>query len=670
MKVRKLFICLLCLCTLLLGFSLNVNAETKTFYNDQKTSNFTTNVKEDRELYPGTRFVYDAGYTMRDKYKFDQDAYLLFQKSDALKGSKTVTWSIYEENHGVSQAFSRATLANIAKDYELNHPGWKVVGGINADQYYWKYGTGLGSNGSDIFENQPYYGMKADNENWFTVDAYGRIACNMTGFKNDGSTNPLVYNNGNTFLGFKINVYDENHNLLGKFDVNDLNPKNNDSGTYVYALTDTGNKEDPLSRDKASKSVNVKANTDLYIVKGADKTFVSNSTDYSWYKGASARNAFFGKGEITEISKEVTLKATDFAIRTDNNELLKVLKKGSYVVCQQEVGGGYEECEAATGWHAIQKLNGVDQNVGGGYNTKGYPRSAFGCTKNGEIVLLNGNGTGSSGFTGNELNALCKAYDIDTLFQMDGGGSASMIIRDEKGEFITVNNPSDGHDRQIFSGLFFVVKDVTAEIKINSIKEDSLEFNVDIKDFGIDKEVTNAYINLTGKTINGLPYNETKEIVDNKVVFNDLASDHEFVYKITFKVKGEEQIRESLTMNTIKTAKCTPSIEKIKLVKEDDDLKVRLYIDDLNDAISGFISISFDGGKTFEFIKPGKELVLKGFKGDPFNDIVIKYNYDINDNNGSQEMVIKNGFEIKYNCIIIMDSILYQSNNAIKNIFK
>mgnify|MGYP003318137865 CR=1 FL=1 len=47
-------------------------------------------------------------------------------------------------------------LKKIAEDYEKNHPGWKVIGGINADQYCWGYGSEATS-GYDLLENRPYY---------------------------------------------------------------------------------------------------------------------------------------------------------------------------------------------------------------------------------------------------------------------------------------------------------------------------------------------------------------------------------------------------------------------------------------------------------------------------------------------------------------------------------
>ena len=97
-----------------------------------------------------------------------------------------------------------------------------------------------------------------------------------------------------------------------------------------------------------------------------------------------------------------------------------------------------------------------------------------------------------------------------------------MIVRGDNGKFETVNNPSDGSDRLVFNGVFFVVRDVEAEIETTEVTESSLSFNVNVTDYGTTANVTKTYLNLTGKTINGQVYDETKEIVDGKVTFDDI----------------------------------------------------------------------------------------------------------------------------------------------------
>lgn len=670
--MKKTFILFFNVIFIFILFVLPLKAVTngETYWDDNKQYNFTSNIVEEKQLAYETTFIHDAGSSVRSGTKYDHDVYIMMQKSNADEGVKVVTWGGYTENHSVSTALPRMTLAKIAQDYELNHPGWKVIGGINADQYCWGYGSESAS-GYDLLENRPYYTMKADGENWFSHHFMGGNCTNLVGFLNDGNQqlvyNPAVAGSDPTF---KINVYDENNELLGKFDVNDLNPKSKISGeyTYVYALTDTGNKNANLSRKNESKSVDISSDNDLYIVSKADKTWVSNSVDYSYFKGTGAVNSFFGKGTIDTVSKSTTLNATQFAVETTNSELLKVLKKGSYVVCQYEIYGGYENCESAIGWHTVQRLNGSDQNVSNSYNNRGYPRSVFGVTDDGRVALITGNGTTKSGLYAQEINAVCKAYGISTAFQMDGGGSVTMIMRDSKGDFVTVNEPSDGSDRSIYNGLFFVVKDVESEVEATKISQDSVELAVNVLDYGKDGKVSNTYVNLYGKTKAGKDFYQQREVIEGKVVFDGLEPNVEYQYKVAYKVEGNDRIIEAFSNGVVTTAKRVPTINEVRVNINNDVLEINVAMDDADKAVRGFLQVSIDNGETFTNIQAGSTLKFESFDGDFLSNIVVKYKYDIKDGNDTVESV-NNNFKINCSFIVTMKSMLSANNDFIGSCF-
>ena len=651
---------------------LPVNAVTngETYWDDNKQYNFTSNVVEEKELAYETTFVHDAGSSVRSGTTYNHDVYIMMQKSNASEGIKVVTWGGYNENHTVSTALPRMTLAKIAQDYELNHPGWKVIGGINADQYCWGYGSESAS-GYDLLENRPYYTMKADGENWFSHHFMGGNSTNLVGFLNDGDKQ-LVYNPSAAGSDpvFKLNLYDENNNFIAKYDVNDLNPKSKVNGeyTYVYALTDTGNKTTNLSRNNESKSVDISSTNDLYIISDADKTWVSNSVDYSYFKGTGARNSFFGKGKIDAVSKSVTLDATQFAIETTNQELLSKIKQGCYVVCQYEIYGGYEDCEAAIGWHTVQRLDGKDQNVSNSYNNRGYPRSVFGVTSDGKVAFITGNGTSKSGLYAQEINAVCKAYDIKTAFQMDGGGSVTMIMRNSKGGFDTVNKPSDGSDRSIYNGLFFVVKDVEAEITPTEITQTSLELDINVLDYGQEGNISNTYVNIYGKTKSGKDFSKQVEVTDGQVKFDELDYNTEYQCKIAYKVEGKDRLIEAYSATFISTTKVVPLIKEVRVNLENDKLLINAAMDDPDKAIRGFLQISIDGGETFTNIQTGSTLTIEEFTGDFLSNIVIKYKYDIKDGNDSVDSINKE-FLINCSIIVIMESILNGNNDFIDSCF-
>ena len=54
----------------------------------------------------------------------------------ATSNMKVVSWG-----YTTSSRYELRDVINLAKDYERNHPGWKVIGGINAD-FFDMQGTG------------------------------------------------------------------------------------------------------------------------------------------------------------------------------------------------------------------------------------------------------------------------------------------------------------------------------------------------------------------------------------------------------------------------------------------------------------------------------------------------------------------------------------------------
>lgn len=803
MKLRKIttFLMLLLICSL--TFAINVNAKTgETYYTDDGKYNYTTNVIEQTQIGNGTYLTKDFGYTTRGSDQYNQEVFMLSQKSDASKGIKTVTWSAPNPTTSVAAAFSRVTLDKIAEDYELNHPGWKVLGGISSDQFYFSFGTGLVTNGSDVFYNTPYYGMKADGEDWFTVDALGRVGCNMTGFLNDGSNDPLVYG-ARTSQGFKLNVYDKNNNFVKKFDITELNPlsktkKTSGDYTYLYSIysayyfesedafsdpnnTDPDYKSETQSETKLLKEYPVSSNSDndLYVVGAADRAFVSNSkywkykdnhgvkvrvendtikwyyqngsrwinlinaTDLPGYKGNGleavvdgvyikwanknddqwytlvnvqslvneqsknsnvdlsiksvslnnntittnlsngstlscgymqsgygfATDAFFGKGTITSVEKSVNLKAKQFAIETTNPELLSALEEGCYVVAQYELDDEMEQCESAVGWHTLQRYNGVDQNVSNSYNSRPYPRSLFGVTEDGTIYLISSNGGNSRplwGLYGEEANALCKAYGIKTAFQMDGGGSVTMVVRNDNGGFDFLTTPADGSQRSICGGVFFVVRDVDYNTNLVSRTDASLTVDVDITDYGWLENVEKTYVNLNGRTSDGNKYSVSKELTGDSLTFEGLASNSEYILNVSFKVSGSDELVDSLSKVILKTLKKMPTIPKATIdLSDEGDLKVTATIDDPDSSVITSLKVSFDNGETFTKMSATNALTIKEFDGDALGNVMFEVMYDLNDGHTKTVLV---PVKMNYNTYTFLSSFEYQYKKLLDSI--
>lgn len=679
MKYKKLLILFLSLSLVFFYCPFLVKAITndEAVYDDQGQYGWKSNVIREEEVAKDTTFIHDAGTSLRKGTEVSQDLYMLFQNSNASEGVKVVSWGGYNENHSISNALPRMTLSALATDYEINHPGWKVIGGINADQYCWGYG-GDPLKGYDLLENRPYYTMKADGENWFSHHFMGNNCANLVGFLNDGNQQ-LVFDTTSTAVDpvFKLNVYDANNNFIKDFTINDLNPKNKINGEYiyVYALTDTGNTSINLSRDKESKSVAISSTNDLYIINNADKIWLSNSVDYAYFKNASnsntvAKNSFFGKGMIDNIAKEVTLSATQFAIETTNNELLEILNNNEcYVVAQYEIGGQYLDCESAIGFHTVQRLNGIDQNVDNSYNTRGYPRSVVGVTSDGRVALITGNGTSKSGFYAQEINAICKKYDITTAFQMDGGGSVTMILRNDSGSFDVINEPSDGSERSIYNGLFFVVRDIDSEVEVNDVSQSSLSLNVNISNYGTFKNITNTFVQLTGKSATGKKIEAIEEVINGKVEFSNLESNVNYTYKILLKTNDNDEYLSTYTTGNVKTAKKPLELKFVEMDLKDNKLVVKVIIDDPDNSLSKSIKICFNENEYIGYVSANTECSFDDCKVDPLNNISIIYSYVLLDGQPLNNVICDN-VEIICTPVVFFESMLVSTNYCFKSCFE
>ena len=141
-------------------------------------------------------------------------------KADGIN-SKLVTWAISGKT-----TYSRAGLSAIAKDYEKEHPGWIVVAGINGDQYYAKYGSQLGVDGSFYYYNQPYYPMVIDGERRFPITPTGGTSSNYVGITNNDSAKSII--EASTLDCIKLEIINEKLSI-------DVNKK-----SYVYTLKEIG----------------------------------------------------------------------------------------------------------------------------------------------------------------------------------------------------------------------------------------------------------------------------------------------------------------------------------------------------------------------------------------------------------------------------------------------
>ena len=570
MKKLLSFILILLFSFSFIRFSLHANeVTTKT---DDGSYYYTTVSEEVKSISASTTWIENTGKTKNG----DQLNHVFVADFKSNENIKIATWAISD---GSNYAFARTDLKKIAEDYQKNNPGWIVLAGVNADQYYPKYGTSRGTDGSAQYYPQTYYPLISNGDNWFVINPYGNCG-NVAGFKNDNSDTQIVYGD-RSVAGFYMHIYDRDNNYLGKYLIDDLNMETlGENQTTVLSPVAIG--------DKQYNTVSKDSSNGFYVVENADLAFASNSKTFTY----STNNCFFGKGTINKIyNQSCYLRAGQFAIETTNEELKSVLKKGLYVKCQYEYDEGFAGIEEATGYHTIQRSNGKDNNVANSYNSRPYPRSIFGCDNNGKVYLITCSGSNSSptkGMWAQESNALCKYYGITDAFQCDGGGSVTAVVRDEDGNIQYAMNSIEGSYRYILTGLFIVMKVPEAIIEVSDNTSSEVKFNIDMSN--VTEDYDKAYL----KIQNSEGYKEYKEISGEELVISNLEADTEYTYQLAFKYKNSDEYTDTLLKSSFKTDKNFARIGKVSLLELDDKYQITIEIDD-NEKVLSQIGIILDG---------------------------------------------------------------------------
>ena len=190
-------------------------------------------------------------------------------------------------------------------------------------------------------------------------------------------------------------------------------------------------------------------------------------------------NSFYLKGTITKV-REGKAKEKPFDVREINGvndyvqEFYLVAKDGSldqlsigdYIKCQKDYTGKYAEVyNSASYWWKIldegtvmfeghsdpKKREEIIKKYGQGYSDLGYvtctkARCLFGVKADGSYVMTCISGSTSSGMTLSEAAYFMKEIGCVNAWDFDGGGSATIIARNDEGKIYTVNTPSDAGD--------------------------------------------------------------------------------------------------------------------------------------------------------------------------------------------------------------------------------
>jgi len=278
------------------------------------------------------------------------------------------------------------------------------------------------------------------------------------------------------------------------------------------------------------------------------------------------------------------------------------------------------------------------------------------------------------GVTGTEMAALMGYYGCVDSWNLDGGGSSTLIIRKQNGwvfnnenngfntddsSWYVTNSPSDSVERNDGNQLFVVVKVPEVQIDLAEIEATSIKLNVALIS-ELDK-YANLYI-LLGK--------EYYPVQDGLVEITGLTKDKEYTLYLYAKV-GDDYI-DLMTSRTYKTSKLKPTKVdlEVSLYRRNGEQVLFRYLVDNTQAVR---TIVFVGNNGEEFSTSAQTIMLeKAIETyNMINGGKIQIKYIANPTiSNEEEVLVVETFDIKFDLMFLVDEMVFTTNNAFENLFK
>jgi hypothetical protein len=523
------------------------------------------------------------------------------------------------------------TVRVMAKDYEEKNPGFRVIAAINADFF--------DINANNMFPRTPSGAHASGGENYKTVS--GRAV----GFTNNGTTKSLIGNQtpGRSQL-MKLALYDANNQIVKEYDINKVNTVPSDNQIAIYYP------KWALEAGWATQKllpINVQ---DAFIVNDGEYSLpISNVKAVVGNKSDNAD--FYGRGVITSFGS-AELSTGDFAIISNNPEVTAALKVGMKIRAQYEFTGAFADVNEVVGVGNTILYNGEMT----GTDTARHPRTMVGVKADGTLLMTVVDGRQQSknmyGASQAEMAAILKHYGAVEGYNLDGGGSSTMIILND-GQLEVTNSPSDGNERTDSNCLLIVMRVPTISYKVSKIASSSITIDADVTDYnGIT--FTDLYVKMNG----------VYKLVENKKAeFNSLDPNKQYSYEFFY--KDGQEYKSLVVADRATTAKREPVLSIVKIYFDGDDIIFDVGLDDPDNALTRR-SVSIGGVSTT--ISNGKAKFVK-FEGDIFNDIKIILAYDLNDGKGRIDLE-STDFQTSCGLEVLISTTLYQFNESLKGIYR
>ena len=403
--MRKLRVLLLLLFTLLL--SSNVESFASSTYT------VDSEVVHDNGYITHTRLV----ATVSDEWNsFPQVINVLEENAGGSSDLFVVVGDVYP-----AYEFSRGNILNIAYDVEARYD-YLVIGGVNGDFY-------------NIYTGQP-------------VELYvrdGRVVFQGSGEDRDGvcvkDTGSITMGNPE-FGDYKLVLLDEDENILNEYTVDNFNTYPVNDELSIYFTEGTYSNDNGFATHKIIADEYLNFSGSLYL---------SGEVNFNNYL-------------------QFNVFEHETMIMTNNSEINSVLAEAYSAYVHRELIGSFENCEHSIGgWGAIVKYGQIVNDIVSVAPTARHPRTAVGIKSDGTIVMVTVDGRqeldGMYGVTLYQLAEIMQSLGCINAYNLDGGGSTTMISRPSIDEDLSIlNSPSDGQLRRISNAIFFAIRRPVDEV--------------------------------------------------------------------------------------------------------------------------------------------------------------------------------------------------------------
>lgn len=459
-------------------------------------------------------------------------------------GARIVNWT-----KTTSYGWQRGTVKELAKDFEYQNPGWKVIAAVNGD----------------FFDISSYKDLPETTTGSYISngDVYKTVGSTVIGFTNSGDANTLVGDTPIQFTDyFILSLYNKDGEIIKEYNIENVNPTSEVAGLSLYYSYPT-----IVSGEGATA---VREHSIATIPNGG--FIVENPVKCIPYSGGS-NGSFFGKGIQTKIDSDVTIKNTQFGVYSSDSMIAEEIQNAASIRVQRNPIGAYADCDNVSGTGNTLVRDGQPVVI----NDKNrHPRTMIGVKEDGTLVMVVVDGRQPDinmyGMTLDELCALMYAHGCVAAYNMDGGGSSTLLIR-EGNELKVMNSPSDGAERRDSNAILIVVPEI--ELTLSDVMDTSLVINAPqaLKDV----EVSNIKVTIDGKTydlhdsiqITGLKSKETYEIT--------------YSYDRTYKGVVTHLDGDPITVTT---GKKIPTIENVLYAYHNNTLKIVFDMSDPDEAIT------------------------------------------------------------------------------------